>query len=110
MTEQRKASGPPPSATALAPPTAGELAVADTERPPEKASMLERTGTLKPAEVWALEKGHIVNRPDGSRDLTAPNLWRFRAAQAGGNWPEGLELTEAEYDGAVAAAEKVEVR
>lgn len=126
MIESKKVSGPPPAASSLAaplPPTRGELApahpesvlpTADTERPAEapaaKPDLAQRTGEMKPVEDWAVAKGHIVLRNDGSRDVTAPELWRFRAAQAGQNWPQGIELTEAEYDGAIAEAEKVEVR
>lgn len=33
-----------------------------------------------------------------------PEYWRFAAARAVGNWPEGKEMTEAEFDAAVKAA------
>jgi hypothetical protein len=33
-----------------------------------------------------------------------PQFWRFAAARAGSQWPEGLEITEAEFDAAVELA------
>ncbi len=33
-----------------------------------------------------------------------PEFWRFAAAKAGSQWPENLEVTEAEFDAAVELA------
>ena len=33
-----------------------------------------------------------------------PEYWRFAAAKAGNAWPEGKEMTEAEFDAAIKAA------
>ncbi len=51
----------------------------------------------KPVEEWAKAKGHA-------------GTWRFLAAKAHENWPVGLEVTETEYDAAVAAAIGVTLR
>jgi hypothetical protein len=45
----------------------------------------------KQIETWKAE----LNTPD----------WLFAAARSAQNWPEGLELSEAEYSKATAAAE-----
>jgi len=64
----------------------------------------------KTVEEWARAKGHLVVLPDGKPDPRAPDYWRFAAAKAGNNWPIGKELTEAQYDAAIDAAGKVEIR
>lgn len=63
----------------------------------------------RPVEEWARAKGHRVIL-DGAVDPRAPDYWRFAAAKAGKGWPDGKELTEGEYDGAIDGAGKVEVR
>jgi hypothetical protein len=46
---------------------------------------------LKPVEAWKAE----LNTPE----------WLFAAARNAQNWPDGLELSEAEYSKATASAE-----
>ena len=79
-------------------------------------------------EAWALAKGMLPREfPAPERSIGAgvetdrmgsisvplgqfrgprsnPNWWMFHAARAGAQWPEGKEVTEAEFDAAVALA------
>jgi hypothetical protein len=65
----------------------------------------------KPAEEWARAKGHAKASRQGRATVMAPELdWRFAAAKAHENWPQGVELTEADYDRAVQAATSVTLR
>ena len=82
----------------------------------------------RPIEAWARDKGMLPQILDGSTyALPAgahvdrlggapvaigalagprgnPDFWRFAAAKAGSQWPENLEITEAEFDAAVELA------
>ena len=65
----------------------------------------------KPAEEWARAKGHAKASRQGKATVMDPELdWRFAAAKAHENWPQGVELTEADYDRAVSAATSVTLR
>lgn len=66
-----------------------------------------------PVEEWAQRKGHgtveKVYPPRGkgkplTRIVPAPNRWRFEAAKPMAGWIRGEEITEAEYDAAIARA------
>jgi len=62
---------------------------------------------ISTAEDWAARKG-MANRFTEVRDgLVVPNpLYQdFAQARAHGGWPEGKELTEAQFDAAVKAAQ-----
>ncbi len=83
-------------------------------------------GEVKTVEKWAEAKGlwpqnfaaPTYGLPGGSvssgsvaMDLSRvtgprpnPEYWRFAAARAANGWPEGKEMTEAEFDAAVKAA------
>lgn len=61
-------------------------------------------------EVWARAKGMLPELVPGPTPPTKgarprlvgnPEHWKFAAARAGERWPEGKELTEAEFDAAV---------
>lgn len=82
----------------------------------------------KPIEAWALAKGLLpqvfggstyalpagaaIDRMGGSAVTIGklagpranPEFWRFAAAKAGSQWPENLEVTEADFDAAVELA------
>jgi len=82
----------------------------------------------KTIEVWAFAKGMLpqifggstyalpggapVDRMGGAAVALGglagpranPEFWRFAAAKAGSQWPENLEITEAEFDAAVELA------
>ncbi len=62
---------------------------------------------VKTAEQWAREKKMLdrFHPPDGGM-FVRPNeaFAPFAAARAHHRWPEGKELTEAEFDEAVASA------
>jgi hypothetical protein len=80
--------------------------MADTRRaetPPPPSSLMT-------VEQIAEARGHLRRRPDGSIDPTAQDYWLFRAAQASAGWPEGKELSEADYDAAIDAVRNTEVR
>ncbi len=66
--------------------------------------------TKKKAEVWAAEKGHTrLQRLPGQKPVIVTD-WRFAAAQAHERWPAGQEITEADYDAAVARATSASLR
>lgn len=50
----------------------------------------------KPYSDWAREKS------------TPP--WKLEAARVGNNWPEGREMSEAEFDKAISRVETEEIR
>lgn len=63
----------------------------------------------KTAEQWATDAEFLpqmVERPaDGRRPariVTNPDFWKFAAARAGEGWVAGQELTEDEFDKAIA--------
>jgi hypothetical protein len=69
-----------------------------------------RVGAKKQVEVWAAEKGMYpqflpVPAPQKGQipeaPRTNPKYGEFAAAQAGSRWPQGAEVTEAEFDAAV---------
>ena len=79
----------------------------------------DETPTLPPAEArtvedWAERKGllpvFIETREPFSRPESPPTRghnpdnWKFAAARAGNAWPEGKQMTEAEFDAAVTEA------
>jgi hypothetical protein len=91
--------------------------------PPAEAS----SGDVKTVEKWAEAKGlwpqtfaaPTYGLPGGGSQaggsvavdmgrVTGPRVnpeyWRFAAAKASCGWPEGKELTEAEFDAAIQAA------
>jgi hypothetical protein len=58
----------------------------------------------KTAEEWGAEKKHTrAQNRAGQKSAVMPD-WRFAAAKAHEGWPVGKELSEAEYDDAVARA------
>lgn len=82
---------------------------------------------VKTVEAWALAKGLLpaffgapayrlpgapgglaASVPVAMAGLTGPRPnpehWRFAAAKAGNAWPEGKEMTEADFDAAIKAA------
>jgi len=88
---------------------------------------------VKPIEKWAEQKGlwpHVIQAAPqqvrGMADqqtgtmtvnlasITPPRLnpeyWKFAAAKALRNWPEGREVSEADFDAAVADAAGVVIR
>jgi len=70
---------------------------------------------VRTAEAWATAKGMLPQFREAHAPFRAPgtaaplehnpNHGRFAAARAYRVWPEGKELTEAEFDAAVTAAE-----
>jgi hypothetical protein len=98
-----------------------EVAVED---PPAAAAPAAK----RPIEAWARDKGMLpqifggatyalpggapVDRMGGAAVALGqlagprgnPEFWRFAAAKAGSQWPENLEVTEAEFDAAVELA------
>jgi len=62
----------------------------------------------QPVEHWAIAKGHAVSMrvvdPAGRKPATHQKQpdWRFAAARALHQWPDGHLLSEAEYDAALA--------
>lgn len=71
-------------------PATGMPAVAAAEPEPAR----------RPIEEWRREKGH----DRVMLGLDPGTLWMFNAAVALRDWPIGAEVTEAEYDAAIAAA------
>lgn len=81
------------------------------EQPPATATP---SGPVKTAEQWAEAKGFLPEftssrAPFARADEPAvrqhnPEHWRFAATKAGKAWPEGAEMTEAEFDAAVTEA------
>lgn len=75
-------------------------------RKPEVAS----AGPIGTVEQWAAAKGMLPMfvagpRPsDGSppRQLLNPKYTHFAETKAGNAWPEGKEMTEADFDAAIA--------
>ena len=62
------------------------------------------TETTKTAEAWAIAKKHTrTSKQPGGKVVAIPD-WRFAAAKAHEGWPTGQELSEADYDAAVARA------
>lgn len=59
------------------------------------------------AEQWAEAKG-FTPMLIGTREN--PSFWKWAAAKAMLRWPIGIELTEAEFDAAIAAAANVEIK
>jgi hypothetical protein len=58
----------------------------------------------KTAEAWADAKGLTrIQKMPGEAPKKVPD-WRFAAAKAFAGWPDGQELSEAEFDAAVTAA------
>ena len=67
----------------------------------------EAQAPRKPVEQWAQAKGHgTITQQVGKATVRkpAPRAWVFRAAKALEGWPQGRELTEAEYDAACSRA------
>lgn len=72
--------------------------------PHAEAPAAEPVPAKKTAEEWAAEKKHTrAQNRAGQKPAVVPD-WRFAAAKAHEGWPVGKELTEAEYDAAVARA------
>jgi hypothetical protein len=73
--------------------------------------MAAKRGEIRTAEQWAEAKGFLPEFIElaqpfaaaGSPALQQHNAesWKFKATKAGHAWPEGKELTEAEFDAAV---------
>ncbi len=87
----------------------------------ENTSQPERPkgGPTKTIEEWATAKGmlpQLLATPArlGSRELQAPRqnpkFHLYTIAKAHRQWPEGKEVTEAEFDQAVAESGQVELR
>ncbi len=70
----------------------------DDAAPPTKTNGEKKGVALerRPAEHWAIEKGVAA--------------WQFAGAKYGERWPTGQEITEQEFDAAMARAASVEVR
>lgn len=73
----------------------------------------------KTIEEWATSKGFLpetraVETRLGQRKVTVqrsnPDAWKFTAAKAARQWPEGKEVTEEEFDDAVKEAAGVTAR
>jgi hypothetical protein len=63
------------------------------------------TAARRAVEAWAAAKGHAPTTTDAKgREQHNPASWQFAAAKANERWPLGAELTEAEYDAAIARA------
>lgn len=71
------------------------------------------------AESWAekkqmlpqfIERAAFVGRLQSNSKALNPNYALFAMAKAHGGWPIGKELTEQEFDDAVAAAQSVQLR
>ena len=60
---------------------------------------------VKTAEEWAALKG-FTPALNGTREN--PSFWKWRAASV--RWPVGKELTEADFDAAIAEASNVEIK
>jgi hypothetical protein len=95
---------------------------------PAKDTGETKGAAMKPVEKWAEQKGYWpqvypapqlsipAGTPAGPMGTVAvsmanvtgpkhnPEYWRFAAARAMHAWPEGWELTEADFDAAVKAA------
>lgn len=70
----------------------------------------ERAPEIRTAEAWAEAKGftpHFIESAapfgGGTSSAVNPQFWKFAGAKA--SWPVGKELTEAEFDAAIAEAE-----
>jgi hypothetical protein len=70
---------------------------------PEVMPAIAAVPARKPVEDLAVAKGHGRIEKRGKDSIFVPT-WHFLAAKAHERWPLGLELSEAEYDQAVAAA------
>lgn len=101
-----------PESKAEAPVVELALPIIHGHEPPP--GFVERDGDLvlfKTAEEWARAKGMLpelieVATPFARAGATParqynPQFWKFNATKAGSGWPEGKELTEAEFDAAV---------
>lgn len=73
----------------------------------------EQELTTKTIEQWGEELGYLpetrsVEVTRGPRKIKIaranPDAWKFTAAKAHARWPEGKEVTKAEFEAAVAAA------
>jgi hypothetical protein len=67
-----------------------------TTAPVSKSAKMGTSLDRKPAEHWAIQKGVAA--------------WQFAGAKYGERWPTGQEITEQEFDAAMARAASVEVR
>lgn len=87
----------------------------------KQLSALETAPVASPAPVASIEKwGALkgltttvrVPDPAGRRPATMQKMpdWRFAAIQAGNRWPQGLEMTEAEFDAGAARALNIAVK
>lgn len=84
------------------------------ELAPSEVAAPAPAAAVKTAEQWAEQKGmlpefieaHAPFAAAGSAPVRTynPEFWRFAATKAGSSWPQGKELTEAEFDAAVTAA------
>ena len=95
-------------------PAITEAAPVATPEIPAVAPVVER----KAVEHWAQSKGHTktIAHPELIKSKGAPVPvetvldWRFACAKAHERWPLGHELTEQQYDEAIATATSVALR
>jgi len=61
---------------------------------------------VAPVEHWADKRGMLARflAPIGEFERPNPRYQDYAQARAHGNWPEGMEMTEAEFDQAIADA------
>jgi hypothetical protein len=78
-----------------------------------------KSSTTRTVEQWAEQKQMLpkmlvrnarVGRREATTQVVNPRYGEFAAAKAMHAWPEGRELTEAEFDEAIEATKKIEVR
>jgi len=75
--------------------------------------VIERPAEIRTAEAWAEAKGFLPQFFEGTGPFATagapgtrtpnPQFWKFAGAKA--SWPVGKEMTEAEFDAAIAQAE-----
>jgi hypothetical protein len=80
---------------------------------PEETSLEVAAAPKRTVEQWATDKGMLPQFREGKKPPTAPraapaplvvnpDFAAYAAAKASLRWPIGMELTEAEFDQAVA--------
>jgi hypothetical protein len=85
---------------------------ADAEETTETTTASAPPAPKKTVEEWALAAGmlpehFVVPAPAGHLPVAPrhnPKFWMFNGARAGSRWPQGAEVTEAEFDAAIEKA------
>ncbi len=81
----------------------------DEEKSSSNVKTIEEWGTAKGSLPATFPMQKLAGQP-AKRARPNPEHWKFAAAKALRKWPEGKEVTEEEFDKAVAEAAGVSAR